>query len=284
MPDTSLLLALLVQSVLVPFAAAGALAWTLRHAACAPAAMALAVAAGFLASYMALVPGAWPWPPQSAMDWQPWVVLASCAGALVIDAEKRRGPRQFVARAVLGSVLGLLLVWPAVGSLGVAKAGTAALVAGVLMAGVWSLRTNARFPAGTHPLRLAAVAGGAGIALMLDSSQTAGQLSGALAMALVACAVIGQLRATLASPAVGTVVLVLGTLLLQAHVYAGFPLGYVALLLAGTVADVVPALLIRPGRASSERGARVTSALLTLVPVVAVIGMAIKTLQESGGY
>ena len=282
MPDTSFLLALLAQSVLVPFAAAGAMALALRRAVGAPAAMALAVAAGFVASYAATVQGPWPWPPNSAMDWQPWVVVAAAGAAWGLE-RWRSTPARLLARLMLATLLGFVLVWPAIGSFGIAKAVAAALAAGLLMAAAWSVRTHAVFGAGTHPLRLAAIAGAAGLAMMLDSSQTAGRLAGAVAAALAACALLGRLRATLGPAAVGTTILVLGTLLLQAHLYAGFPLGYVALLLAAALADVAPAAWA-PRDGASAWGARAASLALTLAPLLVVVGLAVKGLQDAGGY
>jgi hypothetical protein len=76
---------------------------------------------------------------------------------------------------------------------------------------------------------------------------------------------------------------VLGTLLLQAHVYAGFPLVYVALLVAAAVADIGAALLANRGGAITWR-ARAAAFTLTLVPVVVVVGLAVKGMQDSGGY
>ena len=282
MPDTSFLIPLLLQSVLAPFAAAAVVALALRRAIGGPAATALAVAVGFLAAYAATVQGAALLSPQSAMDWQPWIVLAGVVGALLLDRAPA-GARLFLAPAVLGVVVGFVVGWPAVGSLGAAKASAAALLAGVVIAAAWSVRTQGVSAGETHPLQLASIAGGAGLAMMLDSSQTPGRLAGSLAMALAACAVAGRLRTPAGSAAVGTTLLVLGSLLLQAHVYAGFPLVYVALLVAATVADIAPALLSRRGAGITWR-ARAASFALTLVPVAVVVGLAVKGMQDSGGY
>jgi hypothetical protein len=283
MPDTSFLIPLLLQGVLAPFAAAAIAALALRRAVGGPAATALAVAAGFLTSYAATVQGAWSLSPQSAMDWQPWVVLAAVGGALLVDRAPA-GVRLFLARAVLGVLLSFVVVWPAIGSLGAVKASTAAVVAGIVIAAAWSVRTRGLFAGDTHPLQLAIIAGGAGLAMMLDSSQTPGRLAGALAVALAACAVIGRFRTPAGSAAVGTTLLVLGSLLLQAQVYAGFPLVYVALLAAATVADIAPALLARRGRSANTWRAKAASIALTLVPVAVVVGLAVKGMQDSGGY
>ena len=283
MPDTSFLIPLLLQGVLAPFAAAAIAALALRRAVGGPAATALAVAAGFLTSYAATVQGAWSLSPQSAMDWQPWVVLAAVGGALLVDRAPA-GVRLFLARAVLGVLLSFVVVWPAIDSLGAVKASTAAVVAGIVIAAAWSVRTRGLFAGETHPLQLAIIAGGAGLAMMLDSSQTPGRLAGALAVALAACAVIGRFRTPAGSAAVGTTLLVLGSLLLQAQVYAGFPLVYVALLAAATVADIAPALLARRGRSANTWRAKAASIALTLVPVAVVVGLAVKGMQDSGGY
>ena len=283
MPDTSFLIPLLLQGVLTPFVAAAVVALALRRTIGGPAATALAVAVGFLAAYAATVQGAGALSPQSAMDWQPWVVVAAVVGALWVDRVPA-GARLFLARAALGVLLGFVVVWPAVGSLGTVQASVAATVAGVVIAAAWSVRTGGLFAGETHPLRLAIIAGGAGLAMMLDSSQTAGRLAGSLAMALAACAVVARLRTPAGGAAVGTTLLVLGTLLLQAHVYAGFPLVYVALLVAATVADIAPALLANRGGSAITWRARAASFALTLVPVVVVVGLAIKGMQDSGGY
>ena len=283
MPDTSFLIPLLLQGVLAPFAAAAIAALALRRAVGGPAATALVVAAGFLTSYAATVQGAWSLSPQSAMDWQPWVVLAAVGGALLVDRAPA-GVRLFLARAVLGVLLSFVVVWPAIDSLGAVKASTAAVVAGIVIAAAWSVRTRGLFAGETHPLQLAIIAGGAGLAMMLDSSQTPGRLAGALAVALAACAVIGRFRTPAGSAAVGTTLLVLGSLLLQAQVYAGFPLVYVALLAAATVADIAPALLARRGRSANTWRAKAASIALTLVPVAVVVGLAVKGMQDSGGY
>lgn len=282
MPDTSFLIPLLLQSVLAPFAVAAAVAVALRRPVGRAPATALAVAAGFLAAYAATVQGAGSLSPQSAMDWQPWIVLAAVGGALLVDRAPS-GARLFFARALLGVLLSFVVVWPAVGSLGAVKASVAAVVAGVVIAAAWSVRTHGLFGE-TPPLQLAVIAGGAGLAMMLDSSQTPGRLAGSLAMALAACAVVGRLRTPAGSAAVGTTLLVLGTLLLQAHVYAGFPLVYVALLVAATIADVAPALLASRSRTAITWRAKAASFALTLVPVVVVVGLAVKGMQDSGGY
>lgn len=283
MPDTSFLIPLLLQSVLAPFVAAAVVAVALRRSVGSTAATALAAAAGFLAAYAATVQGAGSLSPQSAMDWQPWIVLAAVGGALLVDRAPA-GARLFFARALLGVLLSFVVVWPAVGSLGAAKASVAAVVAGVVIAAAWSVRTHGLFPGETPPLQLAVIAGGAGLAMMLDSSQTPGRLAGSFAMALAACAVVGRLRTPAGSAAVGTTLLVLGTLLLQAHVYAGFPLVYVALLVAATIADVAPALLASRSRTAITWRAKAASFALTLVPVVVVVGLAVKGMQDSGGY
>lgn len=283
MPDTSFLIPLLLQSVLAPFAAAAVAALALQRPLGRAMATALAVAAGFLASYAATVQGAWSLSPQSAMDWQPWIVLAAVGGALLLDRAPA-GARLFLARAVLGVLIGVIVVWPAVASLGAVRAGVGAVVAGTVVAAAWSVRTRGLFGGETPPLQLALVAGGAGLAMMLDSSQTPGRLAGALAMALAACAAIGRFRAPAGSAMVGTTLLVLGSLLLQAHVYAGFPLVYVALLVAATVADVAPSLLAQPGARAVTWRARAASFALTLVPVAVVVGLAVRGMQDSGGY
>ena len=75
--------------------------------------------------------------------------------------------------------------------------------------------------------------------------------------------------------------LLLGTLLATAHLYAGFSLGYVALLAGALLVDPLLAALRR-----SERGGLpwVPAAVLTAIPVAVTVALAVKAMQDSGGY
>jgi len=130
------------------------------------------------------------------------------------------------------------------------------------------------------------VAVGTALALMLDSSQAIGQLSGSLASALVACVVFNlpRLRTAFSSAAIGVAVLVLGALLANAYLYAGFSLVYVALLVAGLLADPLVATVNRLRQRSNGVGAWLTAGVLCALPVLVTIGLVVKAAQEAGGY
>jgi hypothetical protein len=173
------------------------------------------------------------------------------------------------------------VVYPALGSLGAAKAALTAVVVAILVALAWGAKARPAQSAATRPLLLAVVAGGTGLALMLDSSQAIGQLSGALAMTLAACMLFALPRLALAftPAATGLAVLLLGALLANAYVYAGFPLGYVALLISALLIDPVIAGLRRTGGLPW-----IPAAVLTSIPVVVTVALAVKAAQDHGGY
>jgi hypothetical protein len=267
MVNTSIMLPLLLQSAVLPFALTLAVLLLLRRP--GPA-----IAAGFLASYFAVFHAQWSPLPKVALDWMPWIAVSAVPAALLL----RRLPLQFLF--ALGAAA--VLVWPARASLGDGMAAAAAGASALLILLAWRLAARADQTSARAPLLQMVVAGGAGLALMLDSSQAIGQLSGALAASLAACGVVvlrGKPQAY-DQTAAGVAQLLLGTLLTAAWLYAGFPLPYVALLAA---ALFVPALLPTwQDRAPMLR--RGLPALLAIVPVAVVIGLALKAAQEYGGY
>jgi hypothetical protein len=191
-----------------------------------------------------------------------------------------------VLRLVLGLAVAAIVAWGALASLGMAKAAVAVAIAGVLIAAVWTGFGKAAEGGARHPMLLAVVAGGTGLSLMLDSSQQIGQLSGALAAALGACMLVNLPRTRVAFPpaASGLAVVLLGALILNAHLYAGFSLGYVALLVVALLADSLLAAGVRLRGRDLHPGSWIPAAVLTVIPVVATIAMVLKTAQEHGGY
>ncbi|HEY0826216.1 MAG TPA: hypothetical protein VGD76_20685, partial [Ramlibacter sp.] len=163
------------------------------------------------------------------------------------------------------------------------KAAIAAVATGLGLAALWTLVSRPAQGAATRPLLLALVAGGTGLVLMMDSSQSLGQLSGALAMALAACMLFALPRAgtRFAGPAAALAVLLLGAIWATAHLYAGFSLGYVALLAGALLVDPALALLRR-----SEQGGLpwIPATVLTAIPVAVTVALAVKAMQDSGGY
>lgn len=284
MPDLSFVLPLALQSALVPFVAALALLAAGRARLGALSAVA-AVAAGFLASYFATLHAQWSLVPKLALDWLPLIVAAGAAAAVAVEKIRAAAGRR-LARVAVSLAAAALVVWPALGSLGATKAALTALATGLLIAAAWSVKAHSAARQPTPPLSLAVVAGGAGLALMLDSSQSIGQLSGGLASALAGCLAFNVPRRRVPFPpaAAGLAVLVLGVLLANAHLYAGFSPGYLALLAAAVAADPLWSLLRGPQRHGSAAAAWATAAVLTAIPVVATIGLAVKAAQDAGGY
>ena len=244
-----------------------------------------AVAAGFLASYFATLQAQWSLVPKVALDWLPLIVVAGAAAAVGVENIRAAAGRR-LGRLATSLAAAALVAWPALGSLGPTKTALAVLASGLLIAAAWSVEAHAAARRPTPPLLLAVVAGGAGLALMLDSSQSIGQLSGGLASALAACLAFNVPRRRVPFPpaAAGLAVLVLGVLLVNAHLYAGFSLGYVALLAAALAADPVWSLLRGAKAPGSEAAAWATAAVLTAIPVVATVGLAVKAVQDAGGY
>lgn len=285
MPDPSFILPLFLQSALLPFALALTVLLLARKAKLVEWGALAAVAAGFLASYFAVYHAQWSFLPQQSLDWLPWIVLFGGAGVVVADKTAHSVMRHGLRLALcLGCVM--LVVWPAVVSGGLPKPALSIAVAGLLMFAAWTYlgATVARRP--TPVLMLVVVAGGAALSLMLDSSQVMGQLSGALATTLVAGLLFNLLRGQTAfsGAATGLAVLVLGTLLVNAHVYAGFSWGYVLLLVAGLLADPLVAGFNRLRQRNGGPTSWITAGVLTAIPVLTTVGLAIRAAQESGGY
>jgi hypothetical protein len=186
----------------------------------------------------------------------------------------------------LSAAIGTVVAWPALASLGMQKAILLTAATGVVLTVIWSVMARTADSRPTPPLLLAVVAGGAGMALMLDSSQSIGQLNGALASALAACVVFNlpRVRTAFSPAAAGVAVLLLGALLANAYIYAGFPLGYIALLAGGLIADQVVEGLNRLRRRSGGAGSWAAATALAAIPVVVTIGLAVKAAADSGGY
>jgi hypothetical protein len=280
-----MMLSVIWQGALLPLGVALAVLVACRALRAGAVGSVLALAAGLLASYFAALHAQWSPVPKVALDWLPWIVAV--AAAAVPALEKLPGvAARIVARSAIGLVAGALVVLPAIGSFGVQKAALAAIAVGLLIALVWSLMARDGEGRATRPLLLALVAGGGGLALMLDSSQSVGQLSGALAAALAACVVFSmpRLRVPFGTAATGLAVLLLGTLLANAHLYAGFPLGYVALLVAALLAAPVLSAIGDLRRKGEGAPSWVAAAVLTAIPVAVTVGLAVKAAQDSGGY
>lgn len=276
MPESSFVLSLILQSALLPFGVALALLLALRKPA-------LALAAGFLASYFAVFHAQWSFVPHQALDWLPWIALFGSAGAIASEHLPRA---RLPLRAVLAAATAAVSVWPAVASLGFAKMALIVVPAAALMLAAWTYLASAAHSRPTPAPLLMVVAGGAALALMLDASQAIGQASGALAAALAACVVLNlpRLRVEFNGAANGVAVLLLGALLTNAWLYAGFSLGYVALLAGGLLADPLVAGVNRLRRRNGGAGSWVGAAVLSSMPVLVTIGLAIRAAQEAGGY
>jgi len=269
MPDPSFVLPLLLQSVLIPAAVCAALLLLLTRARSAWSAP-IAIAGGFLASMAATYHAQWSFPPHQALDWMPLVLaLALCATAV----ERRGG---WWPRLLLSALTAAVVAWPALESAGAAKTVATVAIMALLMSGAWTaLAAAAQRPA--TPLALTLAAGGGGLALMIDASQLIGQLCGGLGVAIAVCGLL-RLRAGFGAAAVGTSVLLLGAMFGYARIYAGFGMPMMALLLVALLAEpVLTALRRRPTPA-------LPAALLPMIPVLATIGLAVRAMQNSGGY
>jgi hypothetical protein len=283
MPE--IILNLIVQSGLLPFAAAAVVLAVSRAARLHTAGAVVALTAGFLATWFAVLSPQWSPVPKQALDWLPWIAVLALRGAFAI--EKLGSSRaRIVGRLLLSLAAGGLIVSSALESFGPQKAAIAAVVTGVLVAIVWSVVARPAAANATRPLLLSVVAAGGAVALMLDSSQSLGQLSGGLAAALGACVVFSlpRLRVAFGSAAAGFAVVMLGTLLANAHLYAGFSLGYVALLAGALLAEPVLARIAGARRGQGFAGSWLTAAILTAIPVLVTVALVAKTAQDNGGY
>lgn len=277
MPDPLFVIPLFLQSALLPFAVTLALLIGLRKP--APA-----LAAGFLASYFAVFHAQWSPVPHQTLDWLPWIALFGTAGAMA--AEQARPGLRTVLRLVLAAATALVVVVPALASLGSLKAALVILAGAALILVVWVYLAHAAKSRPTPAPLMMIVAGGAALAMMLDASQAIGQLSGALAAALAACVAlrVSRLRLAFDGAATGVTVLLLGALLINAYLYAGFSIGYIALLAGGLLADPLVATVNRLRNGKGGTGAWIGSAVLATLPVVAALVLVFKAAQESGGY
>ena len=229
MPDPSFVIPLFLQSALLPFGVALAVLIALRAARVAELAPALAVAAGFLASYSAVFHGQWSLVPQQALDWLPWIVVLGGAGALAAEKVTHVVLRLIIRLALSSGAIGLVASF-AVASTGWQKALVASAVGGVAICAAWTYLARATQSRPTPPILLMVISGGAALALMLDASQLIGQLSGALAATLVACIAfnIPRLRSAFSGTATAVAILLLGALLANAYFYASFAPSYIA--------------------------------------------------------
>jgi hypothetical protein len=282
LPGGTVVLPMLWQNALLPFGVSLAVLAAGRALRLRSAATAVALVAGFLSSYFATLHAQWSPIPQVALDWTPWIALVALAGALATQG-LAVGAR-FVARLALALAAAALIVWPALGSFGMQKALVAIVATGLLLTAIWNVTAPVGHGATSRPLLLALVAGGAGIAVLLDSSQSAGRLGGALAAALGACAVFTVERGRLdfSPAAAGVHVMLLGTLLANAHLYAGFPLRYIALIVGALLVDPLLAAIHRRRRDAVGARPWVASAVLTAVPVITTVALAIKAAHDSG--
>lgn len=285
MPDPSFAIPLILQSAVTPFAVALLLLFFLRRLPLQALVPAIAVAGGFIAAYFAAFHAQWSVVPKTALDWLPCMAAFSVAGALAAENAPHAATR-FLSRLVIAIVVLTLVVYPALASLGTAKAAAVAGTAAALITLAWTFLAKAAETRPTPAPLLAVVAGGAGLALMLDSSAAIGQSSGALAAALAACLLFNlpRVRVVFSATAAGTAVLLLGVLVMNAYVYAGFSLLNVALLAGGLFADPAVAAIDRLRNRPGGAGSWITGAVLTAVPVLTTVGLAVKTMQDSGGY
>ena len=285
MPDPSFVIPLFLQSALLPFAVALTALLVLRAPRLAPLAPLLALAAGFLASYFAVYHAQWSFAPHQSLDWLPWIVLFGAA-AVVAAENTAHTVLRHGARLAISLGCAALVAWPALAGAGLPKAMLPIAATGGLMFAAWTYLSATVKQRPTPVLMLAVVAGGAALTMMLDSSQLIGQLSGALATTLVACLAfnVPRVRTAFSGAATGLAVLLLGTLLANAYFYAGFSIAYVLLLVGGLLADPLVAGVNRLRQGSDGVAAWATAGLLTAIPVLTTIGLAIRAAQESGGY
>lgn len=285
MPDPSFVIPLILQSALVPFAVALVLLSALRRMPLQALVPSLALAGGFVAAYFAAFHAQWSAVPKTALDWLPYIAAFGVAGTLAAENAPHAATRM-LSRLVISLVAVTLVVSPAVASLGASRAIVLAAAAAVLIALAWTFLAKAGETRPTAAPLLAVVAGGTGLVLMLDSSAALGQSSGALAAALAACLLLNlpRVRVAFSGAATGTAVLLLGVLLTNAYVYASFSPVYVALLFGGLLADPVVAGVDRLRNRSGGLGSWITAGVLAAVPVLTTVGLAVKTMQESGGY
>lgn len=284
MPDPSLILPLILQSAVIPFGIALAILFALRHP-LSSTTPAIALASGFVAAYFAIFHAQWSFVPNTALDWMPYIAVFGVIGAVAAETAPQAAMRVF-ARLVISLVAVTLVVGPALASLGMAKAVAVTGTAGVLISAAWALLAQAGANRPTPAPLLMVVTGGTALVLMLDASAALGQSAGALASVLAACVLFNlpRVRVAFSGSASGIAVLLLGTLLVNAYLYAGLSPVYVALLAGGLLADPLVEGVNRLRRRSGGAGSWITATALTAIPVLTTIGLAVRTMQESGGY
>jgi hypothetical protein len=246
----------------------------------------VAVAAGFMASYFTVYGSQWSAAPRQALDWIAPIVVLGSAAAWAIEGRARAAGVGFAARFVVSALAAGALVAPAAASLSAIAIAAYVLVAGIAIGAAWSYLARARGSGAAAPTVVAVIASGSALALMIDASQSIGQLSGALASAVLAWLVFNLVRRRAeAAPAVaGLSVLLLGGLLLTAHRYAGFPLAYVTILAGAILAHVIVYVPLGLKNRVPGTGAWLASTALASVAVLLVVGLALKAMQDSGGY
>lgn len=285
MPSSSFVLPLLLQSALLPFILALIALLALRGPRGSQLAPLVAVASGFLVSYFAVYHAQWSLLPHQSLDWLAWIVLF---GSMAVAATEQTQAVILRHGARLGLSLGCaaLVAWPALAANGWLQAVFPIATTGLLMYAFWSYLGATVRQRPTPALMLAVVAGGAGLALILDASQLIGQLSGALAVTLLTCLAfnLGRVRTAFSPAATGFTVMLLGTLLANAYFYAGFSLVSVLLLLSGLLADPLVAGVNNLRQRRGGMGSWLTAGVVTAIPVLATIGLAVLAAQESGGY
>ncbi|MES2535893.1 MAG: hypothetical protein V4632_08475 [Pseudomonadota bacterium] len=277
MPDPSFFIPLFLQSAALPFGVALVLLFVLRAS---RAGVPLAIAAAFLASYFAVLHQQWSLAPKQAIDWMPCIVVLAAAG--VAAAERSATTIRRLLRLLTSVAISAIVAWPALASSGMQNTAMTIVLMGACIWAAWTTLARSADSSSTPPVLLTIVAGGAALALMLDASQLIGQLTGGLAAALMAFLALNMRRlpGAFSGAATGLTVLLLGALLGYAYIYAGFSLTYIALLASGLLAGTIIDTVRGDGRAASW----LPAALLAIVPVMLVLGLAIKAAQDAGGY
>jgi hypothetical protein len=291
MPDPSFILLLLLQSAVIPFAVTGAVLTVpllrrkqgSRQPGEAPFVLPAALVSGFLASYFAVLHAQWSLLPKEAIDWLPWILVVAVPGVVFAESLSLRNAR-WALRAVLGASAFTLTAAPASPGIGWWLVSMSVVSAVALAWAAWTLMADSkRYPAPLLPLAI--ISGAAGLVLMLDSSQLLGQLAGALAASLCAASAVtrlGPLNA-IARPIAGVPLLLLGTLLVNAYLFAGLPQSAIALLAGGLVASAAISQLEARGIINARASAIIACGLCA-VPSLVAIGLAVKAAQNTGAY
>jgi hypothetical protein len=206
--------------------------------------------------------------------------VLGAAGA--IFAERSGDAMRRLLRLLTSLAVSAIVAWPALASSGMEKTAVTIALMGVAIWAAWTYLARPAGAVSTPPLLLMIVAGGAALTLMLDASQLIGQLIGGLAAALIAFLVFNLRGAhgAFSGTATGVAVLLLGALLGSAYIFAGFSLAYIALLASGLLAATVIEAMRGNGRPASW----IAVALLAAIPVLTVLGLAVKAAHDAGGY